>query len=211
MVDAEPGGHRFRFIVDGESRTSRDYKLATDHQNVVVNYLDHHAKKDEQQSEEGPDYEPYLFSGTEISISIVLTAERRQPPKEIWTSEIPPYLTARHYYASSPASSASSGSSASFTLLHQSPELTPAQLKGHILNVTVAPGEKKEDSSVTPVPSHAVLGHLGIRTTTSDGLLATTITMRYKHKVCPQSDFAKSSLLQPFYTGRLKMNEFYII
>jgi Glycogen recognition site of AMP-activated protein kinase len=40
-VDAEPGGHRFRFVVDGESRTSPEYKLATDHQNVVVNYLDH--------------------------------------------------------------------------------------------------------------------------------------------------------------------------
>lgn len=40
-VDAEPGGQRFRFIVDGESKTSPDYRLATDHQNVVVNYLDH--------------------------------------------------------------------------------------------------------------------------------------------------------------------------
>jgi hypothetical protein len=41
-VDAEPGGHRFRFLVDRERRTSPDYKLATDHQNVVVNYIDHH-------------------------------------------------------------------------------------------------------------------------------------------------------------------------
>ena len=40
-MDAEPSGHRFRFVVDGESRTSKDYRLATDHQNVVVNYLDH--------------------------------------------------------------------------------------------------------------------------------------------------------------------------
>ena len=46
-VDAEPGGHRFRFIVDGESRTSPDYRLATDHQNVVVNYLDHMKSDDE--------------------------------------------------------------------------------------------------------------------------------------------------------------------
>jgi len=28
-------------VVDGESRTSKDYRLATDHLNVVVNYLDH--------------------------------------------------------------------------------------------------------------------------------------------------------------------------
>ena len=33
------------------------------------------------------------------------------------------------------------------------------------------------------VPSHSVLGHLGIRTSLSDGLLATTVTMRYHHKV----------------------------
>ena len=55
-VDAEPGGHRFRFIVDGESRTSPEYKLATDHQNVVVNYLDH--LKPDLESEVGS-YEEY--------------------------------------------------------------------------------------------------------------------------------------------------------
>jgi Glycogen recognition site of AMP-activated protein kinase len=61
VVDAEPGGHRFRFIVDGESRTSPDYRLATDHQNIVVNYLDH--VKREAPSEATTDYEPYQFSG----------------------------------------------------------------------------------------------------------------------------------------------------
>lgn len=55
-VDAEPGGHRFRFIVDGDSRTSAKYKLATDHQNVVVNYLDH--IKPDYSSEVGS-YESY--------------------------------------------------------------------------------------------------------------------------------------------------------
>ena len=38
------------------------------------------------------------------------------------------------------------------------------------------------------VPSHSVLGHLGIRTSLSDGLLATTVTMRYHHKVLNVSD-----------------------
>jgi hypothetical protein len=55
-VEAEPGGHRFRFIVDGESRTSPDYRLATDHQNVVVNYLDH--MKSDDESDAGS-YESY--------------------------------------------------------------------------------------------------------------------------------------------------------
>jgi 5'-AMP-activated protein kinase beta subunit, interaction domain len=50
------------------------------------------------------------------------------------------------------------------------------------MNPHVTPIEKS-DSSILQQPSHAVLNHLGIRTTTSDGLLATTVTMRYKHKV----------------------------
>lgn len=62
-VDAEPGGHRFRFLVDGESRTSPDYKLATDHQNVVVNYLDH-TKPQEDEPETGS-YESYHAEGSQ--------------------------------------------------------------------------------------------------------------------------------------------------
>jgi hypothetical protein len=49
-VDAEPGAHRCRFVVDGESRTSEHYRLATDHQNVVVNYLDHEKPDDESEA-----------------------------------------------------------------------------------------------------------------------------------------------------------------
>jgi hypothetical protein len=107
------------------------------------------------------------------------------PPKDIWTREIPQYLQSRNNYSPSSSSSQSSQSS---SLSHhmsitQSPPQSPAQLKGHLLNPQVVNGEKKEDSSVLFQPSHSVLGHLGIRTTTSDGLLATTVTMRYKHKV----------------------------
>ena len=62
-VDAEPGAHRFRFVVDGESRTSKHYRLATDHQNVVVNYLDH--VKPDDESEAGSyesDHDEYSMS-----------------------------------------------------------------------------------------------------------------------------------------------------
>jgi 5'-AMP-activated protein kinase, regulatory beta subunit len=55
-VDAEPGAHRFRFVVNGESRTSSHYRLATDHQNVVVNYLDH-VKPDDEPEYESDDEE----------------------------------------------------------------------------------------------------------------------------------------------------------
>ena len=71
-VDAEPGGHRFRFIVDGESRTSPDYRLATDHQNVVVNYLDH--MKSDDESDDGS-YDSYP---EEYGIALILCSNHRQ-------------------------------------------------------------------------------------------------------------------------------------
>ena len=105
-----------------------------------------------------------------------------QPPKEVWTREIPKYVTG--HIDDSPSSSHSSGSSLSrYRSITNSPPQSPALLKGYILNQKVGNGEKKEDSSVLIVPSHSVLGHLGIRTSLSDGLLATTVTMRYHHKV----------------------------
>jgi 5'-AMP-activated protein kinase beta subunit, interaction domain len=64
-----------------------------------------------------------------------------------------------------------------------SPPEPPTLLKRHLLNPHQGNVDKKEDSSVLLSPSHSVLGHLGIRMTTSDGLIATTVTMRYKHKV----------------------------
>ena len=114
-----------------------------------------------------------------------LTLERRQPPKDVWTREIPAYLNPRYNPSPSPGSSHSSSSSLSHSFFMVQPPQTPAPLRTHILNEKVGNGEKKEDNSVLPQPSHAVLGHLGIRTSTSDGLIATTVTMRYKHKVVP--------------------------
>lgn len=106
------------------------------------------------------------------------------PPKEVWTREIPAYLQFRD--SSTPSSGSSHSTDSSIFSYHMSmsysPPQSPAPLKGHIMNPHSTPLEKR-DSSVLQQPSHSVLGHLGIRTTTSDGLLATTVTMRYKHKV----------------------------
>lgn len=68
-VDAEPGGHRFRFLVDGESRTSADYKLATDHQNVVVNYLEHAKPREEEEEDVAGSYESYHPEPGKYSLS----------------------------------------------------------------------------------------------------------------------------------------------
>lgn len=111
--------------------------------------------------------------------SFVLTIDNfiSQPPREVWIKEIPEYI-----YEFAPSGS-SSHPDKPYRPLSETPPQSPAQLKGHILNQKVGNGEKKEDSSVLIVPSHSVLGHLGIRTSLSDGLLATTVTMRYHHKV----------------------------
>jgi hypothetical protein len=119
----------------------------------------------------------HLLTKTNISVQYVPPA-----PKEVWTREIPAYLRFKDRSTPSPGSSHSTESSSFSYLMSYSPPQSPAPLKGHILNPHVTPIEKA-DLSVLLQPSHSVLGHLGIRTTTSDGLLATTVTMRYKHKV----------------------------
>jgi hypothetical protein len=187
-VDAEPGGHRFRFLVDRERRTSPDYKLATDHQNVVVNYIDH--VKPDTESEVGS-YEsyhdeqgiPHLFPSNE---------DYYQPPAEVWTREIPSFYR-RHRdsdYSASPGSSHSSTSSRSsltlsrFLSIPQAPGVLNKN-QFHPLNPARLTGteDKRGDQSVLNPPSHAVLGHLAIRGTRADGTIASTITTRYKHKV----------------------------
>lgn len=179
-IDAEPGAHRFRFVVDGESRTSKHYRLATDHQNVVVNYLDH-VKPDDESDAGSYDSEFGMSSVLKSNISDEYVPPA---PKEVWTREIPAYLRFRDRSTPSPGSSHSTDSSnfSYHAISSYSPPQSPAPLKGHIMNPHITPIEKA-DLSVLQQPSHSVLGHLGIRTTTSDGLLATTVTMRYKHKV----------------------------
>jgi len=176
-VDAEPGGHRFRFLVDRERRTSPDYKLATDHQNVVVNYIDHH-KPD---TDSVGSYESYHDED-----------DYYQPPPEVWTREIPSYYLRRRDsdYSASPGSSHSSTSSRSslslsrFLSIPQAPGVLNKN-QFHPLNpgrLTGTDGERRGDQSVLNPPSHAVLGHLAIRGTRADGTIASTITTRYKHK-----------------------------
>jgi hypothetical protein len=178
-VDAEPGGHRFRFLVDGESRTSGDYKLATDHQNVVVNYLEH-SKPKENEPDTGS-YESYHIEQGGISYFFPLTTDYPEAPEEVWTREIPSYYIRRSSIASSPASSLSSQSSGFSSRYMPITQVPAALAKGHPLNPPK--DNKTEDQSVLPLPSHAILGHLGIRSSTEGGLVATTITTRYKHKV----------------------------
>ena len=63
---------------------------------------------------------------------------------------------------------------------------TPAQMKRHILNIPpMARDDKIEDNSVIGEPSHAILGHIGIKNYANDSILATAVTMRYKDKVAP--------------------------
>lgn len=197
-VDAEPGGHRFRFLVDGESRTSPDYKLATDHQNVVVNYLEHSEPREEEEEADIDSYESYHAEQGGTILLHPLTAEYPEVPEEVWTREIPSFYIRRSSNSSSLASSHSSQSTG------VSPPVTqvPAALaKGHPLN---PPKESKtEDQSVLPLPSHAILGHLGIRSSIDGGLIATTITTRYKHKVTLAVIQVNRSLFQLYYIDRV--------
>jgi 5'-AMP-activated protein kinase beta subunit, interaction domain len=147
----------------------------------VVNYLDHvkGAFDSEDEYEESSHVEPG------ISRHFRLIAAYSEP-KEVWTREVPTYIRLRAYRTPSPSpgSSHSLSSQSSTSSRHSSMPQAPAQMKRHPLNIpTLTSDEKTEDTSVINQPSHAILGHIAIKNYANDGILATAVTMRYKHKV----------------------------
>lgn len=131
----------------------------------------------------------------------LLTTEYPEAPEEIWTREIPAFYTRRGSNCSSPASSHSSQSSGFSSRYLPVTQVPAALAKGHPLNPPK--DNKSEDHSVLHPPSHSILGHLGIRSSTEGGLIATTITTRYKHKVFNSIYITDISLFQLYYIDRL--------
>ncbi|KAI9677555.1 MAG: hypothetical protein M1817_006509 [Caeruleum heppii] len=205
-IPLPPGTHHLKFIVDGDMRTSDTMPTAVDYTNILVNYLEVSAddlpqtqlpaseasktQPEEASSGQHPDASapgaqatpPEARSASDAtprpvdSIKIGGTGEEPatvERPRR-WTNKIPQYLLDLDLPE---GSEAYERAARAINSLPPPPSL-PLFLSRSILNGSTP---MKDDSSVLNMPNHTTLNHL---TTSSikDGVLATSVTTRYKKK-----------------------------
>lgn len=206
-LNLRPGTHHLKFIVDGEMRASDTLPTAVDFTNHLVNYVEISADDATRESDKSSATPGDRASQSEQDSSKV-GPEDDEPPKKEIEEEIPPgdfgnaipqFLADLDLEEDHPAYAQAAnviGDTAT-------PPSLPLFLGKSILNSTTP---TKDDSSVLNYPNHTVLNHLAT-SSIKNGVLATSVTTRYKRKVrqpvkLPLSSFLTFySMLQPFCTN----------
>ena len=198
-----PGTHHVKFIVDGEMQLSNDLPTAVDGTNVLVNYfevsaedgrpssddIDHRSEQDLPPQTEVKDHDPGSMGKTQPK-------EPEKPHRPVfWGNGIPFYLRDGDQPENSNRFRRAGRTVEDFP----EPPSLPVVLSKSILNSTTP---VKDDSSVLNMPNHTLLNHLATSSIKQD-VLATSVTTRYKRKVCcwiielsPCSLLTLSSMLQ---------------
>lgn len=189
-LNLRPGTHHMKFIVDGEMRASDDLPTAVDFTNHLVNYIEISADdanrprrasdKDAGSVPPGirppqviPDYYGHDQMGAAMD-----EAEKGEPeeiPPGDYRNIVPQFLT----NLDKEEESEEYQRAASLIGETPAPPSLPLFLGKSILNGTTP---MKDDSSVLNYPNHTVLNHLAT-SSIKNGVLATSVTTRYKRKV----------------------------
>lgn len=167
---------------------SNELPTAVDYTNILVNYIEVSADdlrrgySAEEKVAEGLHPPQVLPSGTEAKDHAVDASSRNQSAADgqatepIWWGEnIPQYLQDLDRAEESRRYQRGTGAIAEIP----TPPSLPLFLGKSILNGTTP---MKDDSSVLNMPNHTVLNHLATSSIKS-GVLATSVTTRYKRKV----------------------------
>ena len=183
-----PGTHHVKFIIDGEMQLSDELPTAVDYTNILVNYVEVSADDipkgptEEQKVPEGVFPPLVLHQGTEAkdhapdSVGKThIVEEEPQVEPIFWGKEVPRYL---HDVDCAEQSQRYQRAAKGVNEFAAPPGL-PLFLGKSILNGTTP---MKDDSSVLNMPNHTVLNHLAT-SSIKNGVLATSITTRYKRKV----------------------------
>lgn len=188
-LNLRPGTHHLKFIVDGEMRASDNLPTAVDFTNHLVNYIEisaDDARRDVDKEKS------HVTSGNGTPQTLPDTSKEGQPDdatgdptkKEDAEEEIPPgdfgsaipqFLADLDKEEDSPAYI----QAANVIGDTPTPPSLPLFLGKSILNSTTP---TKDDSSVLNYPNHTVLNHLAT-SSIKNGVLATSVTTRYKRKV----------------------------
>ena len=181
---------------------SNELPTAVDYTNILVNYIEVSADdiprghSAEEKVAEGVHPPQVLPPGIEAKDHAVDPASRTQPTADEqaaepvwWGEDIPKYLQELDRTEESRRYQRASGAIAEIP----TPPSLPLFLGKSILNGTTP---MKDDSSVLNMPNHTVLNHLATSSIKS-GVLATSVTTRYKRKVCSSSIMIRLKMLTP--------------
>lgn len=190
LLQLPPGTHHVKFIVDGVMQLSNELPTAVDYTNILVNYIEVSADDipTEQPGEDGktPEgvYPPQVLpEGTESKDHAPDSLGKRQPldgepptKPTHWGNGVPGYLFDLEQPEKSHRYHRGNKAATDFA----TPPNIPVFLQKLILNGTTP---MKDDNSVLNMPNHTVLNHLAT-SSIKNHVLATSVTTRYKRKVC---------------------------
>lgn len=180
-LNLRPGTHHLKFIVDGEMRASDTLPTAVDFTNHLVNYIEISADDGHDSLPPGIHASQTLPDGGKDGQA----DETDEPPnKEEPEEEVPPGDFGRaipQFLADldKDEDSAAYLQAANVISDTPTPPSLPLFLGKSILNSNTP---TKDDSSVLNYPNHTVLNHLAT-SSIKNGVLATSVTTRYKRKV----------------------------
>jgi hypothetical protein len=190
ILQLPPGTHHLKFIVDGEMRNSDELPTAVDFTNVLVNYIEVSADdiprpspEDMAQRRVPPGvYPPQILPETEEKDFGPEPKETPTPEEEEedgipqnFASRVPQFLVDVDQDEDSPEYQRA----ANIIGDTPHPPSLPLFLGKSILNGQTP---MKDDGSVLNYPNHTVLNHLAT-SSIKNGVLATSVTTRYKRKV----------------------------
>jgi 5'-AMP-activated protein kinase beta subunit, interaction domain/Glycogen recognition site of AMP-activated protein kinase len=191
-----PGTHHLKFIVDGEMVPSPDLPTTVDIHNVLVNYIEVVADEPQRARRESAQkprsipahlYPPIALPEEDDLASGEMTPEREEeepgePPEEEipigdFRQLMPQALVDMELPEDDPRFRQA------YNIINDTPgpPSLPLFLGKSILNGLLP---HKDDNSVLTLPNHTVLNHLAT-SSIKNGVLATSVTTRYKKKVLP--------------------------
>lgn len=180
VVNAVPGTHHIRFLIDGDTCTSPDLPTAVDYFNNLVNYIevrspDESRSTKSSRSTDRVEEEQKRAHKSQSADS--KSAQQTMParPAKDFSNEVPAYLADFDQNEDTPQYQSAV---AAFDKLPNPPAL-PGFLGKPILNSSVL---VKDDNSVLNMPNHTVLNHLAT-SSIKNGMLAVSATTRYRSKV----------------------------
>lgn len=186
-INLPSGTHHLKFVVDGEMVTSPDLPTAVDFNNFLVNYLEiatEDIAKPRRESAQPsrstalvPEEQEQGRTGQDTpEDSEIDEPQVEEVPAGDFRQLIPQYLvdvdlpeTDQRYLNAVKCIAELGG-----------PPSLPLFLSRSILNGLLP---VKDDNSVLTLPNHTVLNHL-MTSSVKNGVLATSVTTRYKKKVC---------------------------
>ncbi|KAK5465416.1 galactose metabolism-related protein [Exophiala xenobiotica] len=188
IINLPSGTHHLKFVVDGEMVTSPDLPTAVDFNNFLVNYIEiateDLAKPRRESTQPGtrataltPEEQEQGHSGVQTPESTELEEPQAEeiPPGD-YRQVIPQCLVD----VDMPEDTDEYQNAVKLIQHAPNPPALPLFLNRSILNGILP---VKDDNSVLTLPNHTVLNHL-MTSSVKNGVLATSVTTRYKKKVC---------------------------